>query len=62
MWLEFPRTEIRVYGDTVILYTTYLYQLENSGTRETHSGRGTEIFVNRGGKLVNTGWYLDSGR
>ena len=60
--LEFPRTEIRVYGDTVILYTTYSYDLENAGETETYSGRGTEVFVNRKGKLVNVGWHLDSGR
>lgn len=60
--LEFPRTEIRVYGDTVILYTTYRYEVETGGERETHAGRGTEIFVNRDGDLVNTGWHLDSGR
>jgi ketosteroid isomerase-like protein len=60
--LEFPRTEIRVYGDTAILYTTYAYELETAGKREAYSGRGTEIFVNRGGRLVNVGWHLDSGR
>lgn len=60
--LEFPRTEIRVYGDIVVLYTSYSYELETGGSRETHSGRGTEIFVNRKGKLVNVGWHLDSGR
>jgi ketosteroid isomerase-like protein len=60
--LEFPRTEIRVYGDAVILYTTYRYELETDGKREVFSGRGTEIFVNRDGRLVNTGWHLDSGK
>ncbi len=60
--LEFPRTEIRVYGDTVILYTTYSYEIENEGEREVYSGRGTEVFVNRKGELVNVGWHLDSGR
>jgi ketosteroid isomerase-like protein len=60
--LEFPRTEIRVYGDTIILYTSYSYELETEGKRETYSGRGTEVFVNRKGKLVNVGWHLDSGR
>ncbi|HEY7696848.1 MAG TPA: nuclear transport factor 2 family protein [Vicinamibacteria bacterium] len=60
--LEFPRTEIQVYGDTIILYTRYSYELENGGARETYSGRGTEVFVNRRGKLVNVGWHLDSGR
>ena len=60
--LEFPRTEIQVYGDTVILYTTYRYELETAGRRGTYSGRGTEIFVDRAGRLVNVGWHLDSGR
>lgn len=57
--LEFPRTEVQAYGDTVILYTTYLYELENAkGERRTERGRGTEIFVNRDGTWVNTGWSL----
>jgi hypothetical protein len=60
--LEFPRTDIRIYGDTVILYTTYVYETEIEGRRELYSGRGTEIFVNRGGNLVNAGWHLDSGK
>jgi hypothetical protein len=60
--LEFPRTEIRVYGDTVILYTTYAYEVDTAGKRDVYTGRGTEIFVNRKGALVNVGWHLDSGR
>jgi hypothetical protein len=60
--LEFPRTEIQIYGDTIILYTTYRYELETGGNRETYAGRGTEIFVNRAGRLLNVGWHLDSGR
>jgi hypothetical protein len=60
--LEFPRTEIQVYGATIVLYTTYRYELETAGQRATYSGRGTEIFVDRAGRLVNVGWHLDSGR
>ena len=58
--LEFPKTEMQIYGNTVILYTTYLYEIEKDGKRNTTSGRGTEIFVRRNGQLVNTGWHLDS--
>lgn len=58
--LEFPRTDIQMYGRTIIIYTTYIYELENNGKRATNSGRGTEIFVVRDGQLVNTGWHLDS--
>jgi hypothetical protein len=58
--LEFPKTEIQVYGNTVILYTTYVYETEMNGKRSTSSGRGTEIFVRRGDELINAGWYLES--
>ena len=58
--LEFPKTDIQVYGNTVILYTTYLYETEMNGKRSTQTGRGTEIFVRRGDELVNSGWHLDS--
>lgn len=60
--LEFPKTEMQVYGDVAILYTTYLYELEMQGKKLTQSGRGTEIFVRRNGTWVNSGWHLDSGK
>jgi hypothetical protein len=60
--LEFPKTELQIYGSTVIVYTTYIYELEMDGKRTTQSGRGTEIFVRRGNELVNTGWHLDAGK
>lgn len=57
--LEFPQTEMQVYGDTAILYTTYLYELENpQGERRTSKGRATEIFVRRNGAWVNPGWHM----
>jgi ketosteroid isomerase-like protein len=60
--LEFPRTEMQVYGRTVIIYTTYVYELERNGQTSARSGRATEIFVLRDGKWVNPGWHLDSGK
>lgn len=59
--LEFPRTDIQLYGHTAILYTTYLYETEKDNQRATASGRGTEIFVLRDGAWLNTGWHLDAG-
>jgi ketosteroid isomerase-like protein len=57
--LEFPLTEMQVYGDTVIIYTTYLYELENAqGERRASKGRATEIFVRRKGEWLNPGWHL----
>ena len=60
--LEFPKTEIQVYGNTVIVYTTYVYETEVNGNRSTASGRATEMFVRRGDDLVNVGWHMDSGK
>ena len=57
--LEFPQTEVQVYGSTAILYTTYLFELENAqGQRQTNTGRATEIFVRRDGAWVNPGWHM----
>lgn len=60
--LEFPKTEIQVYGNTVIVYTTYVVETDMNGSKRIESGRGTEIFVRRGNDLVNVGWHLDSGK
>ena len=60
--LEFPKTEIQVYGNTIIIYTTYLYETEIKGNRSTASGRATEMFVRRGDDLINVGWHMDSGK
>ena len=60
--LDFPNTQIQVFGPVAILYTTYLFETESAeGERTTTSGRGTEIFVKRDGRLVNPGWHLDAG-
>ncbi len=57
--LEFPQTEMQIYGNTAIIYTTYLYELENpQGERHTSTGRATEIFVRRQGAWVNHGWHM----
>jgi ketosteroid isomerase-like protein len=58
--LEFPKTEIQVYGNTVIVYTTYVIETEANGKRNTQRGRATEMFVRRGDDLVNVGWHLDN--
>ncbi|HVF22273.1 MAG TPA: nuclear transport factor 2 family protein, partial [Pyrinomonadaceae bacterium] len=60
--LEFPKTEIQVYGNTVLVYTTYVFEIDVNGKRNTSSGRATEMFVRRGDTLVNVGWHMDSGK
>ena len=62
MKLEFPKTEMQIYGNTIIIYTSYLYEIEANSKRTTTTGRGTEMFVRRGNDLVNVGWHLDAGK
>ena len=58
--LEFPKTEIQVYGFTAIVYSNYAYELEEGGRRHNESGRVTEVFVLRNGEWVNPGWHMDN--
>ena len=60
--LEFPRTEIQVYGLTAVVYSNYAYELEVGGQHINRSGRVTEVFVLRNGQWVNPGWHMDSGK
>ena len=60
--LEFPKTQIQMYGMTAVIYSTYSYELEVGGQRTTNSGRVTEVFVLRNGEWVNPGWHMDGGK
>ena len=60
--LEFPKTEIQLFGYTAIVYSDYAYDLEVGGQKIHQAGRVTEVFVNRKGKWVNPGWHMDSGK
>jgi hypothetical protein len=56
--LAFPSTEIQVYGNTAILYTSYEMDLAGGGQSHTERGMATEVFVFKGGQWLNTGWQL----
>jgi len=60
--LDFPKTEIQMYGNTAVVYSNYSYELETGGQRYQQSGRVTEVFVRRKGEWVNPGWHMDSGK
>ena len=60
--LEFPKTEIQMYGFTAVLYSNYSYELEVGGQKINRSGRVTEVFVLRKGQWVYPGWHMDSGK
>ncbi len=57
--LEFPKTEIQVFGYTAIVYSNYVYEIEQGGKRSEHAGRVTEVFVFRHGAWVNPSWHMD---
>ncbi|MGH8187703.1 MAG: nuclear transport factor 2 family protein [Steroidobacteraceae bacterium] len=61
MHLEFPHTEIQLFGDTAILYYTYVFSTGNDKMSGTEAGRGTEVFVRRDGRWIDVGWHLDNG-
>lgn len=59
--LEFPRNVLQQYGDVVIVYSTFrVVVTDTAGKPSETRGRGTEIFVRRGGRWIHTGWHLDT--
>lgn len=60
--LEFPRTDLQVYGDAVIVFSEYKVELLSGGQDVTQAGRATEVFVKRNGKWLHPSWHLDSGQ
>jgi ketosteroid isomerase-like protein len=60
--LVFPSTEIQVYGNTAILYTSYEMDLQSGGQTRRESGMATEVFVHKDGQWLNTGWQLASSK
>lgn len=59
--LEFPRTQIQVFGDTAILYYTYIMEQRLGDRVAVEAGRGTEVFHRRDNRWIDVGWHLDSG-
>jgi ketosteroid isomerase-like protein len=56
--IAFPSTEIQVYGNTAILYTSYEMELVSGGQSRSDRGMATEVFVFSDGHWLNTGWQL----
>ena len=59
--VEFPKTEIQLFGDVAIMYYTYVFETAMGNRSATDAGRGTEIFVRRSGRWIDAGWHLDNG-
>jgi len=62
MRLEFPRIEMQVFGDVVVLYSHFVFETERSGQRGSSRGTAVEVFVKRDDVWQNPSWYLDFDR
>jgi len=60
--LEFPKTEVQMFGMTAVIYSIYSCEVEMGGQRRTNTGRVTEVFVLRNGQWENPGWHMDGGK
>jgi ketosteroid isomerase-like protein len=58
--LEFPRTEIQVFGPVAVIFSSYLFETEAGGTRNVLTGRVTEVFEFVNGGWVNPSWHMDN--
>lgn len=59
--LEFPRTEIQLFGDVAVVRSLYAVEFVLDGATFKQSGRATEVFVRKNGYWEHPGWHLDSG-
>ena len=57
--LTFPRSEVQVFGDVAVIYTTFRFYTERGGEKQTATGTAVEVFVRKDGRWVNPSWYLD---
>lgn len=58
--LQFPGTTFLAHGSVVVLASTWQLDLARDGAVEQQRGRGTEVFVYRGGRWWNTAWHLET--
>ena len=60
--LEFPHTEIQLFGDVAVVYSLYVVEFNYDGITTRQSGRATEVFQRKDGHWIHPSWHLDSGR
>lgn len=60
--LEFPHTEIQLFGDVAVVFSLYVVEYNYDGITSRQSGRATEVFQKKDGHWVHPSWHLDSGR
>jgi hypothetical protein len=60
--LDFPHTEIQLFGDVAVVYSLYVVEFQFEGITSRQSGRATEVFQRKDGHWIHPSWHLDSGR
>lgn len=60
--LEFPRTEIQLFGSVAVVFSLFEVEVEADGKHTVDRGRASEVFVRTPTGWVNASWHLDSGR
>ena len=60
--LEFPHTEIQLFGDVAVVFSMYVVEFNYDGITTRQSGRATEVFQKKDGHWVHPSWHLDSGK
>lgn len=60
--LDFPHTEIQLFGDVAVVYSLYVVEFQLEGITSRQSGRATEVFQRKGDHWIHPSWHLDSGR
>lgn len=60
--LNFPHTEVQLFGDLAVVYSLYEVTFEVGGAQVHQSGRATEVFRRRGSSWDHPSWHLDSGK
>lgn len=60
--LDFPHTEIQLFGDVAVVYSLFVVEFMYDGISTRQSGRATEVFQRVNGHWIHPSWHLDSGR
>ena len=60
--LEFPHTEIQLFGDVAVVFSLYVVEFNYDGITARQSGRATEVFQRQQGHWIHPSWHLDSGK
>jgi hypothetical protein len=60
--LEFPHTEIQLFGDVAVVFSMYVVEFNYDGITTRQSGRATEVFQKKDGHWIHPSWHLDSGK